>query len=51
MFRIKNSKQKLQARLEKLLEEAYRLSHSNRRKSDEKTAQAEALRKEIEQMD
>jgi hypothetical protein len=50
MFGFASKKQKLEAKLKKLLEEAYRLSHSNRKKSDEKAAEAEALRKQIDEM-
>ena len=51
MFGMKSKKEKLEAKLGKLLEEAYKLSHTNRTKSDEKTAEAEELRKQIEAMD
>lgn len=51
MFGMRSKKEKLEAKLAKLLEEAYRLSHSNRKRSDEKTAEAEELRKQIEAMD
>jgi hypothetical protein len=33
-----------------MIEEAYKLSHTNRRASDEKTAEADALLKRIEAM-
>ena len=45
MFGIKSKKEKLEAKLAKLHEEAYKLSHTNRKKSDEKAAEAEELRK------
>lgn len=51
MFGSKSKKEKLEAKLKKLLEDAYKLSHTNRKKSDEKTAEAEELRKQIEAMD
>jgi hypothetical protein len=51
MFGIKSKKEKLEAKLKKLLEEAYQLSHTNRTKSDEKTAEAEELRIQIDAMD
>ena len=51
MFGMKTKKQKLEAKLKKLLEEAYQLSHSNRLKSDEKAAEAEELSKQIAAMD
>ena len=50
MFGKKSKKEKLEAKLVKLLEEAYKLSHSDRKKSDEKTAEAERLRQEIDAM-
>ena len=50
MFGMKPKKEKLEAKLQKLLTEAYELSHTNRSKSDEKTAEAEELRKQIDAM-
>ncbi len=51
MFGIKSKKKKLEAKLKKMLEEAYQLSHTNRKKSDEKTAEAEKLRIQLDAMD
>ncbi len=51
MFGMKSKKEKLEAKLAKLLEEAYKLSHTNRTKSDQKTFEAEELRKKIDAMD
>ena len=51
LFRKKSSKDKLQEKYRKLMEEAYRLSHSNRKASDEKTAEAEAILRRIESME
>ena len=51
MFGMKTKKEKLETKYLKLLEEAYKLSHSNRSKSDEKTAEADELRKQIDAMD
>jgi len=51
MFGMKSKKEKLEAKLAKLLEEAYKLSHTNRQKSDEKTAEADELRKQLDAMD
>ena len=51
MFGMKTKKEKLEAKLAKLLEEAYKLSHSNRKQSDEKAVEAEELRKRIDSMD
>ena len=50
MFGNKSKKEKLEARLKKLLEEAFKLSKTNRAKSDEKAVQAEELRKQIDAM-
>lgn len=47
---MKSKKEKLEAKLTKLLQEAYELSHVNRKKSDEKAAEAEELRKQIDSM-
>ena len=51
MFGIKSKKEKLEVKYAQLLQEAYELSHSNRKKSDDKTAEAEALRKQIDDME
>ncbi len=49
-FKKKTEKEKLQERYEKLLKEAYKTSHIDRRKSDELYAQADELAKQIEGM-
>jgi hypothetical protein len=51
LFKKKSAKDKLQEKYRKLMEEAYRLSHSNRKASDEKTAEAEAILRRIEEME
>lgn len=51
MFGMKSKKEKLETKLAKLREEAFKLSHTNRTKSDEKTAEAEELQKQIDAMD
>ncbi len=51
MFGLSNKKSKLEKKYKKLLDEAYRLSHSDRRKSDEKTAEAEEVRLQLEAME
>lgn len=51
LFRKKSEKEKLQEKYRKLMEEAFRLSHSNRKASDEKTAEAEAILRKIELME
>ncbi|MEM7784498.1 MAG: Lacal_2735 family protein [Planctomycetota bacterium] len=43
-----NKKEKLEKKYQKLMQEAYELSHSNRAKSDQKTAEAEEIRKKID---
>ena len=48
LFSKKSPKEKLQARYEKLMKEAFELSKSNRTKSDEKYAAAELIIKEME---
>ncbi len=40
----------MQARYRKLMEESYRLSHTDRKASDDKAAEADAILKEIEQL-
>jgi len=51
MFGFSNKKSKLEKKYKKLLDDAYRLSHTNRRKSDEKTAEAEDVRLQLEAME
>ena len=51
MFGMKSKKEKLEIKYKKLLDEAYKLSHSNRKKSDEKTAEADEIRKQIEALE
>lgn len=51
LFGMKSKKEKLEAKLAKLMQESYELSHTNRRKSDEKAMEAEELRKQIDLMD
>ena len=51
LFSRKSEKQKLQDKHKKLVEEAYKLSHTNRKASDLKTAEADELLKKIEAMD
>ena len=48
LFKKKSEKDKLQAEYRKLIEEAYRLSHTDRKASDLKTAEAEEILKKIE---
>jgi len=51
MFGMKSKKEKLERELAKLLEEAFQLSRTNRMKSDQKTVEAEELRKKIDAME
>ncbi|MFK7768438.1 MAG: Lacal_2735 family protein [Mariniblastus sp.] len=51
MFGMKSKKEKLEAKMRKLLEEAYKLSHTDRSKSDQKTAEADELRKQLDAME
>ena len=51
MFGMKSKKEKLQAKYEKLLREAYELSMVDRKKSDEKTAEADSIQKQLDAMD
>lgn len=51
MFGMKSKKEKLQAKYEKLLREAYELSTVDRKKSDEKTAEADAVQKQLDAME
>lgn len=51
MFGRKTPKEKLTAKYEKLLQEAYQLASSNRRLSDEKTAEAERVREQLDALE
>ena len=48
LFSRKSEKEKLNDKYKKLIDEAYKLSHSDRRASDLKTAEADAVLKQIE---
>lgn len=50
LFKSKSEEEKLQERYQKLMAEAHKLSHSNRRASDEKVAEAEEVMKQLEQL-
>lgn len=50
LFKKKTEKEKLQAKHEKLLQEAFNLSKTNRKASDEKTAEADKVAKAIAQL-
>ncbi len=47
----KTTKAKLEARFNKLLEESFKLSHTNRKASDDKAAQAEEVRKQLDALE
>ncbi|HBH24224.1 MAG TPA: hypothetical protein DDY13_12470 [Cytophagales bacterium] len=50
LFKKTSEKEKLQKQYRKLLEESYKLSHTNRQASDQKAAEADELLKKIESM-
>lgn len=50
LFKKKTEEEKLRERYKKLMGEAHKLSHSNRRASDEKVAEAEAVMKQLESL-
>lgn len=50
IFKKKSEKEKLQEQYKKLLEESYKLSHSNRAASDQKAAEADAVLRKIEKL-
>lgn len=50
LFKKKTEAEKLQEKYKKLVAEAYALSTTNRKASDEKTAEADAVLKEIDRL-
>lgn len=50
LFKKKTEAEKLQEKYKKLVAEAYALSTTNRKLSDEKTAEADMVLKEIERL-
>ncbi len=50
LLKRKTAEEKLQAKYKKLLEESYKLSHTNRAASDQKVAESEAVLKQIEKI-
>ncbi len=50
LFKKKSEKEKLQEAYKKLLEDAYKVSHSNRTESDRLLAEAEEIAKKIERL-
>lgn len=51
VFGFGNKKAKLEKKLQKLLQESYELSHSDRKKSDMKASEADEVRKELEALE
>ena len=52
MFGSASSKKKnLEAKYKKLLDESFRLSHIDRKKSDEKAAEADKIRKQLDEIE
>lgn len=50
-FKKKTEKEKLQEQYKKLLNESYKLSHSDRKQSDLKAAEADEILRKIESLD
>ena len=50
LFGKSNAIEKLQRRHKKVLEESYKLSHTNRAASDQKAVEAEEIMKKIESL-
>lgn len=48
LFKKKSEKDKLEEKYRKLIDESYKLSHTNRTASDQKAAEADAVLKQIE---
>ena len=48
LFKRKTELEKLEEKYKELLEQAYKLSTTNRKRSDEKTAEADSVLKQIE---
>ena len=51
LFNKRSEKEKLQKQYRQLMEASYRLSHSNRKASDEKAAEAHEILKKIDSLD
>lgn len=50
LFKKKSEKEQLQKKYKILMEESYKLSHTNRKASDNKQAEAEEILKKMEQL-
>ena len=51
MFGFGNSKDKLQKKYNKLMQEAYELSTVNRKQSDQKRAEAEEIGRQLDELE
>jgi len=51
MFGSGNNKDKLQAKYNKLMQESYELSTTNRKKSDMKRAEAEEIGRQLDELE
>ena len=51
LFKKKSEKEKLQDQYRKLMEEAHKLSHTNRKLADEKTFEADQVMKKLETLE
>lgn len=51
MFGSGNNKDKLQAKYNKLMQESYELSTVNRKKSDQKRAEAEEVGRQLDELE
>ena len=51
MFGSSNDKESLQKKYNQLMEESYKLSHSNRKKSDMKRGEAEEIGKRLDELE
>ncbi|GAA0729344.1 hypothetical protein GCM10009430_39440 [Aquimarina litoralis] len=50
IFKKKTEKERLQKKYKTLMEESYKLSHTNRKASDEKQAEAAEILEQIEKL-
>ncbi len=51
MFGLKNKRKQLESKYQRLMQESFQLSHSSRQKSDEKLAEAEKIRVQLDELD
>ena len=51
LFKKKSPKEKLEKKYQKLIEESYKLSHTDRKASDMKAAEAEEILNEIRELE